>query len=167
MDIKAKLPKVSLPKVNIATPVNMLKKTVRFIIMKTIGLCFSVVFLVLGAYFLGHSLAATASTVKGHDAKITDVSNQIGKFQTACRVGGLFVVTAEIEKKKYEKIYCLYPAWPDLLQPTKGDVIQVWPAKQPLAGAPLVDGWAWFIVGTFFIVGLVMLEFAFLVLTIA
>ena len=106
------------------------------------------------------------TSVKGVDAKVVTVSTQVGKCHTAFRLGGLFQVSALIEKQKHEKIYCLYPAWPDQLQPTKGDIIEVWPEKQPFVGAPYVEGWGWFLVGTLFVLGLVMLEFAFIALTL-
>ena len=127
---------------------------------------------------LGMSLAASQG---GQDAKVVSVFNHIGKLKTGCRIGGLFQVNvgdqnlSAPKKKKGEinpksaadKIYCLYPAWPDQLEPQAGDIIRVWPAKKPLFGEPLTDGWGWFILGTIFVVGLVLVEFAFLALTVA
>jgi hypothetical protein len=142
------------------------KSLPRLILMKTIGALLAVFFLALALLFLGYSVSTVLVTTRGQEAKVLSISKQVGKHQTAFRLGGLFQVTAEREKKKFQKIYCFYPAWPDVFQPTLGDVIQVWPAKQPILGGPVTDGWGWFIVGTLLILGLVMLEFAFLVLTI-
>lgn len=140
---------------------------IRFLIMKAIGLVLCVLFLSLAALLLSYSIISVASTLRGQDAKIISFSGQVGKYHTAFRLGGLFQISAEMNKKKYEKIYSLYPVWPDTFNPMKGDVVRVWPVKQPLAAAPAVDGWGWFIVGTLFIMGLVMLEFAFLSLMIS
>jgi len=146
------------------------KSVFRWIIMKTIGVLLAVVFIALAVLFLSYSLIATVTSVKGKEVSIVSVSDQVGKWTTGSRIGGLFVVSTETGKGKSavkdEKIYSLYPVWPDVLKPAKGDALQVWPAKQPLVGAPRIDGWGWFIVGTLLILGLVMLEFAFLVLTI-
>ena len=159
-------PKAAAAKAAIAPIVSGTKTAVRFIALKIIGVILSVVFLFLAALFLAYAASSTATTVKGKDARVTVISGKVGGHCTSFRLGGLFDVTAEMDKQKFEKIYCLYPAWPDVLQPVKGDVIRVWPAKQPVVGAPAVDGWGWFIVGTFFVLGLLFLEFAFLVLTI-
>ena len=155
---KIKLPAFSLGKVGIA---------LRFIFMKVIGLVFCVLFLSVSALLLGYSIVSVASTLRGQDAKIVSFSGQVGKYHTAFRLGGLFEITAEMNKTKYGRIYTLYPVWPDTFNPMKGDVVRIWPVKQPLAAAPVVDGWGWFIVGTLFIMGLVMLEFAFLSLMIS
>jgi len=143
------------------------KSIPRLIIMKTIGVILAIVFLALAVLFLGYSLTSIVTSARGIDVKVASVSDHLGKHQTAFRLGGLFQIAAQDEKKKkFDKIYCLYPAWPDQLNPVKGDEIRVWPAKQPLVGAPVTEGWGWFIVGSLLVVGLVMLEFAFLILTI-
>ncbi len=138
----------------------------RLIILKTMGVILSVLFLGLAVLFLGYSAIAVSTGIKGRDAKIVSISTQVGKYRTAFRAGGLFDVSVEAEKQKYEHVYSFYPAWPDVLSPSQGDMIKVWPAKKPLVGSPETEGWGWFIVGTFLILGLVMLEFAFLSLTI-
>jgi hypothetical protein len=159
--------KFALPKPNLGSSVTAVNSAVRFVIMKIIGVLLAIVFFSLAVLFIGNSVISVASTVRGQSAKVLLVSDHVGKHKTAFRLGGLFQVTAVAEKKTYEKIYCLYPTWPDNFQPTKGDVIQIWPVKQPFAGAPIVEGWAWFILASLFIVGLVMLEFAFLALMIS
>jgi hypothetical protein len=167
MAFKLALPKFNFPKPNLGSSVSAVNSALRFVIMKTIGVLLAVVFLSLAVLFISYAAISAVSTVRGQDAKILLVSDHVGKHRTAFRLGGLFQIAAGVEKKKYEKIYCLYPAWPDSFQPSKGDVIRIWPVKQPLAGAPEVEGWAWFILGSLFIVGLVMLEFAFLALMIS
>ncbi|HEY5037663.1 MAG TPA: hypothetical protein VIJ93_01170, partial [bacterium] len=113
---------------------------------------------------------SVVTSTKGREAKIYSITNHMGRHQTACRVGGLFDIATQtgigINAKRDTNIYCLYPAWPDQLQPSLGDSIRVWPSKKPLVGAPLTDGWGWFIVGSIFIIGLLMLEFSFLFLFI-
>lgn len=156
--LKFKLPSFGLGKIG---------AVLRFLFMKVIGIVFCALFLSVAAILLGYSIISAASTLRGQDAKVVSFSEQVGKYHTAFRLGGLFEVTAEMNKKKYERIYCLYPVWPDTFNPAKGDVIRIWPVKQPLAGAPAVDGWGWFIVGTLLILGMVMLEFAFLSLMIS
>jgi hypothetical protein len=166
MAFKFALPKLSIPKPNIGSAVSSVNSGIRFVIVKIIGVLLAIVFFFFAILLIGNSIISVASTLRGENAKVLLVSNHVGKHQTAFRLGGLFQVTVVAKKKTYEKIYCLYPAWPDNFQPAKGDLIQIWPVKQPFAGAPVVEGWAWFILGSLFIVGLVMLEFAFLALMI-
>ena len=126
----------------------------------------AVVFLGLALLFLLYPVFSIVTCRGGDEAMVQTISNHMGKIQTGCRVGGLFDLTVRIDKKNYEHVYCLYPAWPDQLEPAHGDYIQVWPAKKPLLGAPLTEGWGWLILGTVFIFGLVFLEFGFLALTL-
>jgi len=140
--------------------------SIRFIFMKIIGLVLTLVFLILALVCLGYVFTFSMATYKGKEAKIISVSKSLGKHKTSCRVGGLFKVDTQTGKgeisTKDSKIYCMYPAWPDQLEPANGDSIKVWPAKKPLLGAPIVEGWGWFIIGSVFILGLMFLEFAFL-----
>lgn len=142
------------------------KNLLRLTSVKILAVIIAVVFFSLGVLFLTYCVISVGGTTKGGEAKIIAVSQVIGEHPSACRWGGLFTVVAETSDKKPVKIYCLYPAWPDVLNPVKGDIIRVWPVKQPRVGAVPLDGWGWFIVGTLLIVGLVMFEFAFLALTI-
>jgi hypothetical protein len=151
------------------------KKVLRLIFVKFFGALLAIVFLFFALWFISYPLLSFATTQGGADAKVTAVSDRFNKMKTGCRVGGLFTVSVEMSTEKmgahsknlaYDKIYCLYPVWPDQLQPDKGNLIRVWPAKKPLFGEPLTDGWGWFIVGTVLVVGLLMLEFSFLALTI-
>src|SRR5262245_59652839 len=113
MAFKLSLPKFTFPKPSLGSSFSTLKSVIRFIVMKIIGVALSVVFLTLGVVFLGYTLVSTASNLRGEDAKIVSALGQVGKHHTSFRLGGLFEVTAEMNKKKYGKIYCLYPAWPD------------------------------------------------------
>jgi len=151
------------------------KTVLKLVLVKLFGFLLAVVFLFFALWFISYPLLSFATTQGGADAKVTAVSDRFNKIKIGCRVGGLFTISAEMPTEKtsghpkntvYEKIYCLYPVWPDQLQPDKGNSIRVWPAKKPLFGEPLTDGWGWFIVGTVLVVGLLMLEFAFLALTI-
>ena len=143
-----------------------LKSLSQLILVKFAGVVLACIFLSLASLFLSYCFISVASTVKGQEAKVLAVSSQWKNHPTACRWGGFFQLTVEMEKKKYEKIVCLYPAWPDLIQPSPGDIIRVWPVKQPAVGAVPIDSWGWMIVGTLLVVGFVLVEFAFLSLTI-
>ena len=151
------------------------KSILRSLFMRTIGVLLAIALLPIAFFFLSYPIIALATTHGGEDAKIALVSSHLNKFKTGCRIGGLFTVATERPGTKKdshpksslnENIYCLYPVWPDQLQPSKGDIIRVWPAKKPLLGAPSTEGWGWFIAGTVFVLGLVILEFVFIALTI-
>ena len=143
------------------------KMTLRYVILKVVGLVLFLAFFSIALLFLGYTLVNGLSSTRGKEAAITSISSgQIGGCKVSSRWGGFYRVGVESEKVSHKDIYCLYPAWPDTLQPTLGDVINVWPAKQPRVGAPVVDGWGWFILGTLLIVGLVFLEFSFLSITL-
>src|SRR5579871_1596845 len=150
------------------------KSVVSTLVKKVIGILVALVLLPIALFFLAYPIVSFITTQGGEDAKVSLVSDHAGKFKTGCRVGALFTVATEksgAKKGSAEKasananIYCLYPIWPDQLQPSKGDVLRVWPAKKPLLGEPATEGWGWFIAGTVFVLGLVTLEFIFLALT--
>jgi hypothetical protein len=142
------------------------KSPLRFIALKCAGVVLAVIFLALALVFTVYPLFSLLVTRGGDEAKIQTVSNHMGNRQTGFRVGGLFTTSVKIDKKTYDQVYCLYPAWPDQLEPTPGDYVQVWPGNKPLLGAPYTEGWGWFILGTLFVFGLVFFEFAFLSLTL-
>ena len=147
------------------------KSALRFLFMKALGIILALLFGSLALVFLSYSaISLLATTQSTKEAKIVLVTDHLGKHQTACRVGGLFEVQTLAGKGKNavkdSHIYCLYPAWPDQLQPYQDHLIKVWPTEKPLVGAPAVEGWGWFILGTVFILGLLMVEFAFLSLLI-
>ncbi len=140
---------------------------IRYILLKLFGLALALLFLGLSVLFLGYSLISGASSSRGVEAKVVSISSgSLGHCRATNSWGGLFKLGVEREKGKTEKVISLYPAWPEILNPSLGDVVNVWPPKQPRVGAPFVDGWGWFLLGTFLIVGLVFLEFAFLSLTL-
>jgi hypothetical protein len=152
------------------------KSLLRVIALKAIGILVALVLLPLAFLFISYPLIALSTTHGGKEAKIAEVSDHLGKMTTGFRIGGIFTIATQNpdEKKKphhkpalNQKIYCLYPVWPDQLEPSKGDLIRVWPSKKPLVGAPATEGWGWFIVGTVFVLGLVLLEFTFLALTVS
>jgi hypothetical protein len=152
----------------------------RLIIAKIFALALAAVFLFFAGLFLLYPLVALATTQAGRDGKIAWVSDHVGGLKTGCRIGGFFEVKLADSKGRLlpktkiknaapadqEMIFCLYPVWPDQLKPYGGDSIRVWPSKKPLLGEPPTDGWGWFIAATIFILGLLMLEFSFLSLTI-
>ncbi|HJT23516.1 MAG TPA: hypothetical protein VJ873_03015 [bacterium] len=152
------------------------KSVLRVILMKTMGVIVALILLPIALFFLSYPFVSLITSRAGEDAKIALVSDHFNKIKTGSRVGGIFTVATEKSGAKKdshhktalnENIYCLYPVWPDQLQPSKGDLIHVWPAKKPLLGEPSTEGWGWFIAGTVFVLGLVLLEFVFLALTMA
>ncbi len=153
-----------------------LKSILRVLFMKMIGVIVAVILLPIALLFLAYPIVLLATSQGGIDAKVALVSDHLSKIKTGYRIGGIFTVAAEKPGVKKgsspkavldENIYCLYPVLPDQLQPVKGDIIRVWPSKRPLLGDPSTEGWGWFIAGTVFVLGLVLLEFVFLVLTMA
>jgi hypothetical protein len=147
-------------------PINW-KNSLRLIALKLLGGVLAVVFLGMSLIFIGYPVVSLVVNRGGDEGQIVSVSNCVGKARTGFRVGGIFTASVKIDKKTYGDVYCLYPAWPDQLEPTKGDYILVWPEKKPLLGVPETrEAWGWFILGTLFIFGLVFLEFAFLSLTL-
>ena len=143
------------------------KSVISLILMKTLGGLLALVFVAVALLLLIYPVVCLSTTRGGQSSKVTGYTDHVGKIKTACRLGGIFDVSVAIGKQKFDHVYCFYPVWPDQLQPVKGDIVQVWPAKKPLVGGPPTDGWGWFIVGTIFVLGLVMVEFAFLALTIS
>jgi len=81
-------------------------------------------------------------------------------------VGGLYTLKTQSGQgtnlTKDSKVYGIYPALPDSLEPSVGDTIKVFPSKKPLVGAPMIAGWGFFPILVVFIVALMMLEFAFI-----
>src|SRR5580693_5778209 len=134
-----------------------LKSLLRLVIVKLVGGLLAVIFICVALVFLAYPLVSLVASQGGQDAKVVSVFNHIGKLKTGCRIGGLFQITVtgqnpsatkpkkgEMKAKSADdKIYCLYPAWPDQLEPQSGDIIRVWPAKKPLFAEPLTDGWGW------------------------
>ena len=152
------------------------KSVLRAIFMRALGIILALILLPIALFFLAYPFVSLITSRAGEDAKIVVVSDHLSKIKTGYRIGGIFTVATEKTGAKKgslrkgelnENIYCLYPVWPDQLQPSKGDLIRVWPAKKPLLGGPSTEGWGWFIAGTFFVLGLVLVEFVFLALTIA
>jgi hypothetical protein len=143
-----------------------LKYAVRYVFVKIIGLVLMVFFLALAVACLGYVFTFFMTTYKGKEAKVVSVSKTICKHKTACRVGGLYTLKTQSGQggniTSDKKVYGLYPALPDQLEPLTGDTIKVWPAKKPLVGAPKIAGWGFLPVVIVFIVGLMMLEFAFI-----
>jgi hypothetical protein len=150
------------------------KSVLRTVAMKMIGILLALVLIPLALFFLAYPFVCLATTQGGDDAKVAVVSDHLNKIKTGYRIGGLFTVATQKSGKKEahskgslnENVYCFYPVWPDQLQPSKGDAIRVWPAKKPLLGAPATEGWGWFLAGTVFVLGLVMVEFIFLAVSL-
>jgi hypothetical protein len=143
-----------------------LKSAIRYVFVKIIALVLTVFFLALALACLSYALTFFMTTYNGKEAKIVSISKTICKHKTACRVGGFYTLKTQSGQagniSTDLKVYGMYPALPDQLEPSLGDTIKVWPAKKPLVGASTITGWGIFPVIIVFIVGLMMLEFAFL-----
>ena len=142
------------------------KSAIRYVFVKTIALVLGVFFLALALVCLTYVFTFFMTTYNGKEAKIVSITKTICKHKTACRVGGIYTLktqSGQTGKMSTDlKVYSLYPALPDQLEPSQGDTIKVWPSKKPLMGAPIIAGWGLFPIVIVFIVGLMMLEFAFL-----
>jgi hypothetical protein len=142
------------------------KRTIRYIFVKIIALVLTVFFLALALACLSYVFTFFMTTYQGKEAKVVSISKKICKHTTACRVGGLYTLKTQFVRAgnitKDSKVYGIYPALPDQLEPLPGDTIKVWPSKKPLVGAPMITGWGFFPILVVFIVGLMMLEFAFI-----
>ncbi len=142
------------------------KNTARFLLLKIFGTFLAIVFFLVALLFLSYSVSSLAATQGGKDAKILSSVDRLGKIRTGCRLGGFFEISVDMDGQKTDKIFCLYPVWPDQYQPSKGDNVRVWPTQKPLLAEPATDGWGWFILGSILVVGLLLLEFGFLALTL-
>jgi hypothetical protein len=150
----------------IETSLFKLKTTIRYIFVKTISLVLTVFFLTLALACLSYVFTFFMTTYKGKEAKIVSITKTICKHKTACRVGGLYTLKTQSVKggniSTDSKIFGMYPALPDQLEPSLGDTIKVWPWKKPLVGAAIISGWGFLPILIVFIVGLMMLEFTFI-----
>ncbi len=146
------------------------KSLFRVIFHKVLAVILSIFFLTVGFLFLGYAFIEIITNTAGIHAQMMDVSNvphmHIGKYQFGCEGTGLFKTKVIQDHVEYKGVFCLYPAWPNHIEPTVDDVVRVWPTKRPfVAAAPMQDmGW---IVSVFFLmIGLVMFEFFILAWTI-
>jgi hypothetical protein len=151
------------------------KSTLRFVLLKTLGVILCLFFLFTGITLLAFPLVALVTSQGGVDGRVVAISNGCHGFHTGTRVGGLFTLSVtssedEVAPKKkaqvHPNVYGVYPAWPDHLEPSLKDTVRVWPAKKPLFAMPAVEGWGWILLGTVLVVGLILLEFAILSLTL-
>jgi hypothetical protein len=142
------------------------KTLARRVLTKSIGVVLALLFVGTAAVLLAGPAISLMATRHGQEVEIVSISNQVGKIKTACEKGGLFKVSAKSDGQKFSGIYCLYPAWPDHLKPSAGDVIRIWPSSNPRVGSVPIFGLGWMMIGATFLTGLVILEFAFLSLTV-
>jgi hypothetical protein len=142
--------------------------------MKTLGVILCLLFLFAGITLLAFPLIALVTSQGGEDGKVVAVSDHSHGCHTGTRVGGLFTLSitnsedlAPKQKPQvFPNVYGLYPAWPDHLEPVKGDTVRIWPGKKPLLAMPVIEGWGWILLGTVLVVGLIFLEFSLLSLTL-
>src|SRR5689334_13492859 len=87
-----------------------IKSFLRLIVAKSAGLVLAVVFLVIAVFLLANPVVSILAVMKGQEAKITSVSDHLGKVKTACNKGGLFQVSARAGKEQFKGVYCVYPA---------------------------------------------------------
>jgi hypothetical protein len=146
------------------------KSLPRKILRKFLAIVLSVLFLAISLLFLAYSSTEIITTTMGVNAQIADVSSlpktPIGKYRLIYEGAGLFKTTVEKDQNQFSGVFCLYPAWPNYLEPQKGDAVMVWPAEKPFVAAPEMKGKAWIVSVFFLIIGLVMFEFFLLAWTI-
>jgi len=135
----------------------------RYLVMRIAGLVLALVFLSLSFLFLAYSFSSGVSSAKGVEGKVVTISSAaLGKCRATSAWGGLFKLGVEMEEGRTGRVYVLYPALPESLNPALGDLLKVWPANKPKLGAPAVQDWGWFLLGVLTILGFVFLEFGFL-----
>ena len=151
------------------------KSTLRLVLMKTLGVVLCLLFLILGVTLLAFPMVALVTSQGGTDGTVVAISNACHGVHTGTRVGGLFTLSVtssdeELAPKKkatvHSNVYGVYPAWPDHLEPSLKDTVRVWPGKKPLFAMPAIEGWGWILLGTVLVVGLILLEFSLLSLTL-
>jgi hypothetical protein len=146
------------------------KSLPRFIFKKILAVILSIFFLVVSLLFLGYGFIEITTNTMGVNAQMVDISNlpkmYIGKHQFGCGGTGLFKSTVIKDHVEYKGIFCLYPAWPNHIEPTINDFVKVWPEKKPIIAATPMQSMGWIVSVFFLMVGLVMFEFFLLAWTI-
>jgi len=146
------------------------KSLFRIIFHKVLAIILSILFLTISCLFLGYAFVDIITNAAGINAQMMSVSNvthvHIGKYQFGCKGTGLFKSTVIQNHVEYKGVFCLYPTWPNHVEPIVDDVVRVWPTKKPFVAAAPMQGMDWIVSFFFLMIGLVMFEFFILAWTI-
>jgi hypothetical protein len=126
--------------------------------------------LAISFLFLGYAFIEITTNTVGVNAQVVDVSNlpnlHVGKCHFGFEGTGLFKSAVIKDHVEYKSVFCLYPAWPNHVEPTINDFVKVWPEKKPIIAATPMQSMGWIVAVFFSMVGLVMFEFFLLAWTI-
>jgi hypothetical protein len=142
----------------------------RRILRKILAMILSILFLAVSLLFLAYSTIQITANTLGVNAQIADVSGlpntAVGKCRLVYEGAGMYKVAVGKNRIEYSGVYCLYPAWPNHMEPNTGDWVKVWPAEKPFIAAPEMRGKGWILSVLVLIIGLAMFEFFLLAWTI-
>jgi hypothetical protein len=137
---------------------------------KILVVVLSIFFLVISFLFLGYAFIEITTNTVGVNAQVADVSTfphiLVGKHRFGYERVGLFKATVIEDSIEYRDVFCLYPAWPNHVDPAVDNFVKVWPEKRPFIAATSMQGMGWIVSVFFLMVGLVMFEFFLLAWTI-
>jgi len=146
------------------------KSLLRIILLKVLAVILSILFLVLSFLFLGYAFIEITANTAGVSAQVADVSRfhdiSAGKHRLRYETAGLFKAAVIKDNVEYKDVICLYPAWPNHVDPAAEGMVKVWPEKKPLIAATPMQVLGWVVSLFFLLVGLAMFEFFLLAWTI-
>jgi len=140
------------------------------ILRKVLAVILSILFLAISLLFLGYAFIEITANTAGVSVQVADISSfhniPVGKHQLRYKTVGLFKVVVIKDHIEYKDVICLYPAWPNHVEPMVDDLVKVWPEKKPLIAATQIGVQGWIVSVFFLMVGLAMFEFFLLAWTI-
>jgi ABC-type antimicrobial peptide transport system permease subunit len=146
------------------------KSLLRIILLKVLVVILSILFLILSFLFLSYAFIEITANTAGVSAQVADVSSfhnmPVGKHRLRYETVGLFKAVVIKDNVEYKDVICLYPAWPNHVDPAMENMVKVWPEKKPLVAATQMQVLGWVVSFFFLLVGLAMFEFFLLVWTI-
>lgn len=146
------------------------KSLLRLMLLNVLAVTLSILFLVLSFLFLGYAFIEITANTAGVSAQVTDVACfpdiAVGKHRLGFETVGLFKAVVIKDDVEYKNVICLYPAWPNHVDPAKESLVKVWPEKKPLIAATQLQVLGWVVSVFFLLVGLAMFEFFLLAWTI-
>ena len=166
------IPRFSWPKLSFVAKLRAFrwKALPQIIFKKFLAVILSIFFLAVSFLFLGYSFIEITTNTVGVNAQVADVSILpnilVGKHRLGYERAGLFKAIVVEDGVEYKNVFCLYPAWPNHVEPTVDNFVKVWPEKRPFIAATSMQGIGWIVSVFFLMVGLVMFEFFLLAWTI-
>jgi hypothetical protein len=166
------IPRFSWPKLSFVAKLRAFpwKELPRILFKKFLAVILSIFFLTVSFLFLGYAFIEITANTVGMNAQVADVSTLphilVGKHRLGYERAGLFKATVIEDGVEYRNVFCLYPAWPNHVDPAVDNFVKVWPEKRPFIAAGTMQGMGWIVSVFFLMVGLVMFEFFLLAWTI-